>query len=193
MSKYLIVHATRYGQTGKIANFMAHRILASGGSYDLFSVDDNIKDVVPANYQGILVGGAVYQGHFEKKLKAWCKQHHQILNEKPSIFFAVCLGVLQTDLQVQGEERQILQRFLNECLWTPDSSVIFAGALTYSKYNWLVKWMMWIIAKRAGRLTVTSRDYEYTDWAQVEKFVDGFLKVSATSQTENIEIKVQNK
>jgi hypothetical protein len=46
-----------------------------------------------------------------------------------------------------------------------------AGALLYSKYNPLVRFVMKRIAKEAGAATDTSRDYEYTDWVGLDRFV----------------------
>ena len=47
-----------------------------------------------------------------------------------------------------------------------------AGALLYSKYNPLVRFVMKRIAKEAGAAHDTSRDYEYTDWVGLDRFVD---------------------
>ncbi len=49
-----------------------------------------------------------------------------------------------------------------------------AGALLYTKYNFLVRFVMRRIAKKGGPETDTSRDYEYTNWAALDKFVDEF-------------------
>jgi menaquinone-dependent protoporphyrinogen oxidase len=46
-----------------------------------------------------------------------------------------------------------------------------AGALTYSKYNFFIKLIMKTMARRAGGPTDTSRDYEFTDWAALDRFV----------------------
>jgi menaquinone-dependent protoporphyrinogen IX oxidase len=51
---------------------------------------------------------------------------------------------------------------------------VFAGALAYSKYNFLVKWWMKRIAKKSGGETDTSKDYEYTNWNDVSRFAEDF-------------------
>ena len=51
-----------------------------------------------------------------------------------------------------------------------DDVEMIAGALVYSKYSRLLKWLMKRIAASAGNSTDTSRDYEYTDWQQVERY-----------------------
>jgi menaquinone-dependent protoporphyrinogen oxidase len=47
---------------------------------------------------------------------------------------------------------------------------MIAGALKYSRYPLPLRWLMKRIAAKAGGDTDTSRDYEYTDWAQVEAY-----------------------
>jgi len=46
-----------------------------------------------------------------------------------------------------------------------------AGALAYSKYNFLVKLAMKQIARHNGASTDTSRDWEFTDWQAIDGFV----------------------
>ncbi|MNC94612.1 Protoporphyrinogen IX dehydrogenase [menaquinone] [compost metagenome] len=53
-----------------------------------------------------------------------------------------------------------------------------AGALPYSKYNWVKRWMMRRIVAKAGGDTDTSRDYEYTDWNDLRAFAKEFIQQS---------------
>jgi menaquinone-dependent protoporphyrinogen oxidase len=46
-----------------------------------------------------------------------------------------------------------------------------AGALVYSKYSFFTKLIMKTISRRAGGPTDTSRDYEFTDWVALDRFV----------------------
>ena len=52
---------------------------------------------------------------------------------------------------------------------------LVAGALVYSRYNWLTRWMMRRIARKEGGDTDTARDYEYTDWDALRRDVEIFL------------------
>ena len=49
---------------------------------------------------------------------------------------------------------------------------MIAGTLAYSKYSWPMKLIMRRIARQAGQETDMRRDYEYTDWAQVDAYAD---------------------
>jgi menaquinone-dependent protoporphyrinogen IX oxidase len=68
------------------------------------------------------------------------------------------------------EIEDYIERFEEETGWHPEKVGIFAGALLYSQYGFIKRRMM----KRKD--TVTSRDYEYTDWNEVQRFTEEFLK-----------------
>ena len=66
----------------------------------------------------------------------------------------------------------MIDEFVEDTRWRPAHIKPVAGALLYSKYNPLVRFIMKRIAKEAGGATDTSRDYEYTDWVGLDRFVD---------------------
>ena len=49
-----------------------------------------------------------------------------------------------------------------------------AGAVPYTKYNWLKKWVMKRVVAKAGGGTDSTRDYEYTDWDDLRAFAREF-------------------
>lgn len=52
----------------------------------------------------------------------------------------------------------------------------FGGALRYSEYGFLTRLVMKRIAADATGDTDASRDYEYTDWDEVESFAADFVE-----------------
>ena len=50
-----------------------------------------------------------------------------------------------------------------------------AGALKYAEYDFFKRWVMRRISEKEGRPLDTSRDYEFTDWAALNAFVDSFV------------------
>ena len=61
--------------------------------------------------------------------------------------------------------------FTKKTGWRPERVLPVAGALMYSKYNVVVRWIMKRIAHKAGFDGPTSRDYEFTNWPAVDRFV----------------------
>jgi menaquinone-dependent protoporphyrinogen oxidase len=72
---------------------------------------------------------------------------------------------------------RMLGKFFNETQWLPTLSKPVAGALLYTRYNFLLRLIMRRIARKAGAATDTSRDFDYTDWVGLDKFVDDLAEV----------------
>lgn len=49
-----------------------------------------------------------------------------------------------------------------------------AGALLYTRYGWLKRWIMRRIVRKAGGDVDTTRDYEYTDWIALRELARRF-------------------
>jgi len=82
--------------------------------------------------------------------------------------------------RAKTDVRRMTDVFLAETGWHPEHIEAVAGALRYTKYNFVLRFVMKQIAKRAGGSTDTSRDHEYTDWAALDRLVDELTrKVSA--------------
>ena len=67
-------------------------------------------------------------------------------------------------------------------------TIQIAGALKYTEYDFFKRLIMKMISKREGRSTDTSRDYEYTDWNAVTKFVTDFADKVVQSQGKSVVI-----
>jgi menaquinone-dependent protoporphyrinogen oxidase len=72
------------------------------------------------------------------------------------------------------EPQAFIARFLSKVQWKPWRTAAFAGALAYTKYGPLLRFVMKSISKKKGQPTDTSRDHECTDWAAVNKFAELF-------------------
>ena len=57
-----------------------------------------------------------------------------------------------------------------------------AGAIKYTRYNFILRWYMKKASRMNGGSTDTTRDHEYTDWAQVEMFAQQFAEQYAQSR-----------
>lgn len=54
-------------------------------------------------------------------------------------------------------------------------SIHAAGSIRYSEYDFFKKLVIQFIARQRGQKTVMSKDYDFTDYPALEKFVLGFL------------------
>jgi menaquinone-dependent protoporphyrinogen oxidase len=102
------------------------------------------------------------------------KANLAVLQEKPSAFFSVSLSAAGDDDRHEADIERLLTEFSEQTGWHPDRMEAIAGALMYTQYNLIVRFLMKRISKKEGGDTNTSRDYEYTDWDGVTEFARAF-------------------
>jgi menaquinone-dependent protoporphyrinogen oxidase len=170
MPRILIVYGTTDGHTAKIARYLAEQL--RGEAAQASSAPD------PTPYDGVIVAASVHIGDFQKSVRKWVAAHAKALEARPSAFLAVCLGVLQPEPQVRRDLERIVERFLARTGWRPAETKLVAGAVLYTRYGWLKRWVMKRIAAKAGGSTDTSRDHEYTDWAGLAEFARSFARLA---------------
>ena len=76
----------------------------------------------------------------------------------------------------------MIDAFLSDTCWHPCRTRALAGALVYSKYNFVMRYIMRRIARESGGDTDTSKDYVYTDWKRLDEFVDELTSLLMTNQ-----------
>lgn len=172
MTRVLVVYGTTEGHTAKIAAAVADALRARGVEVDVARAGE--ARVHPDDYSGVVVAASVHGGRYQAAVRRWVQAHAGALARKPTAFISVCLGVLQKDPRVQAELTAIADRFFTLTGWRPMTTKIVAGALLYTRYNWFIRWVMKRIVRKAGGDLDTTRDYEYTDWADLKAFAEQF-------------------
>ena len=166
MTPILVLYASTHGHTGKIATRIAEAI---GPAADLRSADE-AKELAPWQYDAVVVGASVHAGHHQRPVLDWLTAHSSALSSMPSAFFSVCL----TAADETDEARETSQRYIDEALvetgWSPRITRSFAGALQYREYDLFTRLLVKLMMKRGGHSTDTSRDHDFTDWDDVERF-----------------------
>ncbi len=172
MAQILVLFGTTDGQTDKIARALADRFCLNG--HHATAVNAAFADPDPRTYDAVVVAASVHAGSYQGEVVRWVSAHAATLNQKPTAFISVCLGVLQMQERVRRDLQTIIDAFLKTTSWRPLTTTMVAGALKYTHYNLVLRWLMKRIARKAGGATDTSRDYEYTDWAALDRFADAF-------------------
>lgn len=160
--KLLLVYASRYGQTEKIA----HRIAEVAGREGVECTVAPLTAAPPLHdFNDVIVAGSIYFGRHARRLLRWVQRNRHALEERHTAFVTVCGDA------ALGPE--LVEKFVRDSAWQPDVSTTFAGAVRYSRYNWLVRAIMRRAALRSGR--PTNGDHEYTDWNAVDAFARSFV------------------
>jgi menaquinone-dependent protoporphyrinogen oxidase len=181
MPNILVVYASKHGHTAKIAARLAETLRADGATAAL---EPAASDPSPHAFDAVVVGASIHAGHHQREVIDWIERHRDALAHTPAAFFSVCLAAADETDESLEETQRYIDEFIAASGWTPQRSITFAGALQYREYDFMTRLLMRLLMWKGHHPTDTSRDYDYTDWAQVEQFAHdcGALAGSATAQ-----------
>ena len=170
----LIVYASTYGQTEKIAGYMAGRLRGRGGAVTT-SPAINAAHLGPiSTFDAVALGGSLYASRLPASLRRFIVEYLAELTLHPrATFFSVSASASR--LEGRRPVERICSRYLSSAGWRPAAVEHFGGAVKFPRYGLLTRWIMRSISRRAGGGTDTRREYEYTNWDTVDAFVDAWL------------------
>lgn len=177
MPRVLVLYGTTDGHTAKIAHAVADTLGTEGCSLVLADAASPCRTLTPERYDAVIVAASLHVGGFQRSVKRWVRAHAQALNDRPTAFLPVCLGVLEVNPMTQMNLERIVQRFLDATRWSPTRRHFVAGATPYTRYGFLKRWMIRRIVAKNGGDTDTTHDVEYTDWNDLREFVRGFARL----------------
>jgi len=175
MQPILVAYATTEGHTRKVAEFIAERLRIRGHRVDLIDVATPAAHEVTAAYQAAFLGGSVHQHAHQGALLHFARSNREWLAALPVALFSVSLAAATDDMDDRLEAQRLANAFIDESGLKPLVTRCVAGALKYTQYDYFKRLVMRMISQQRGASTDTSRDHEYTDWEDVEAFVDEFL------------------
>jgi menaquinone-dependent protoporphyrinogen oxidase len=175
MQPILVAYATTEGQTRKIAEFIAERLRIRGHRVDLIDTATPAAEAVSVAYQAAILGGSVHYDKHQDALAHFIKSNLAWLNAMPTAFFSVSLAPVHADAGGLAHAQHAADRFLEHTGLKPRRVRLVSGALLYTHYDFFKRMMMKMISRQQGRPTDTAADHEYTDWGDLEAFVDEFL------------------
>jgi menaquinone-dependent protoporphyrinogen oxidase len=185
MKPIAVLYATREGHTRRIADEVAH-VLAGHGL--LPATIDLVHEPDPGDlhrFGAVVVASPVHAGQFAPEVIAFARKRHADLDHMPCALLSVTLseaGAERADTTPEQHAKFVAdvngmnEHFFEETGWHPARVKNVAGAIAYSRYNFLVKLVMKRIARESGGSTDTSRDHDYTDWVALDRFVSAFAE-----------------
>lgn len=174
MASFAVVYGTGEGQTGKVAARMADALEKRGHDVTTANVEELSGEFSPAEFDAALVGSSIHVGTHHAGIREFVVANRDELSTLPTAFFQLSLSSAVDDRERRAEAAGYVDELLEEVGWDPDRIGLFGGALRYSKYGFLKRLVMKRIARDATGDVDTSRDYEYTDWEEVDAFAADF-------------------
>ena len=192
MKPILLIYATREGHTRHIAEHLGVLLKAHERTFELVDAAHLPQEFSLEKYCAAIVSASLHAGKHEPEMVKLVKRHLDALQQIPTLFLSVSLSERTVeDPQAPTEKRaeaeagvkRTIDSFLVETGWHPLNVAAVAGSLSYSKYNFVIRFIMKRIAKKAGGPTDTSRDYEFTDWTKLDRMIEKFVESVSTSQS----------
>jgi menaquinone-dependent protoporphyrinogen oxidase len=181
MTRVLVLYGTTDGHTRLVADVISETLALAGLDTDVIqagTIDPRLRE-----YAGTIVAASVHGGRYQKDVEHWVRAHAAELSAQPTAFVSVCLAVLaKSNPKTAADLDAVVARFLATTGWRPTIVKHVAGALLYTRYGIFKRWIMKRIVARSGGATDTSKDYDYTDWADLRAFANEFRRrVSAAA------------
>lgn len=172
LPKIAVVYSSKHGHVREIAERLAANATAHEAACSV--VDARRAGVFgPDRCGGIVIAGSVHFGRHSRALRRFVERNRQWLSTVPSAFISVSAAAASLDGRAEAE--QYMEDFFRVTGWRPDSALSAAGALQYTKYDPLTRLMMRFASRTAGRETDLTRDHVYTDWNELDQFMDEFV------------------
>lgn len=184
MKPILIIYATREGHTRRIVEHLAQVIGARGLTAELRDARELDRRLDPAAYSAAILAASIHLGHHEKEMERFVERDREQLERLPTAFLSVSLTEAGAENTARPPESraeaaravaEMMDAFFAKTGWHPDRHEPVAGALMYSRYNVLIRWVLKRIAQKEGGSTDTKRDHVYTDWEALDRFVEDFI------------------
>ena len=152
----LVAYATKHGSTEQIAETIGRELRLRGLEADVLSVGE-VEDV--GRYHAVVLGSAVYVGHWLSNARAFVKQHADELADRPTWLFSS--GPVGHPLRPADEDAVQIEEVLEAI--EPREHRVFPGKLDKSRLD-CCEWML------VFALRVKEGDYrnegEVSAWAR---------------------------
>jgi menaquinone-dependent protoporphyrinogen oxidase len=174
---FLLVYGTVEGQTQKIVRFLADCLTLKAHRAVTTNVTDTTPPVDPREFDAILIAAPVHFGRYPSAVADYVRKNLRAVSAAPNAFLSVSLSAAGADPDDHAGLTRCVAGFVRETEWQPDDIHHVAGAFRFRSYGFFKRWAMRYIALRKGVSTDTRRNYELTDWNDLVRFADAFVRV----------------
>lgn len=182
---YLVLYATREGQTRKIAEYVGSAIRSLDAEADVIDAARLQDGLDLKSYDGAILAASLHMGRHEPEMVRFARQRRADLNELPTAFLSVSAAQVgaedptanPADRQRNAAEvRKATDRFVHDTGWMPARVLPVAGALKMKSYGLLIRLMMRIILRMEHARVDPGEDSEFTNWVALNRWVQEWIE-----------------
>jgi menaquinone-dependent protoporphyrinogen oxidase len=169
MARYVVVYASKAGQTRTVAERLADDLRAAHHDADV--LDYRSPRAAPAleAADAIVLAGSVHVGRVHGGLARFAARFAVTLSERPSALVVVCLTASKTGPEAEKAMAAYVDAFLATTTWRPDVVEFVAGALRPSRLGVLHRTLISIVSRQES-IVVPPEGIEFTDWEALGRF-----------------------
>ena len=171
--RLLVVYSTVDGQAEAIARRIGQVAAADR------EVQATVRDVRETSAtdltlcDSIIIVAAVHLSRHPRPVTKFVKANRELLSKMHSAFISISGSA--ADPSTRQLALDYADGFLRKTGWKPSQREIFGGAIKFTKYNPLLRFVMKRIGASKGQILDTRIDYDFTDWNAVAQFATAFV------------------
>ena len=180
MKPVLVLYATRESQSAHIAAHIARLLRETGQPTEALDVA-GFETFDLTSHSKVILIAAMHRGKHEPEMVKLATKYRRELDQLPTALLSVSLtGATAVSASASPEERADASRsvsatmdgFFAETGWHPSDVTTVAGALPYSKVNFVVRFVVKQLAKQGAGNTGMSPGHGDTSWPELNRFIE---------------------
>jgi menaquinone-dependent protoporphyrinogen oxidase len=170
--KILALYGSRFGQAEAVLRRVVRRLATAGHSVTMVNARTIPESLRLEDFDAVVVAASIILGRHQSYVRKWVRSNAIALSKLPGAFISVNGASLESRADWRKRAEEYVTQFAVQTGWHPRWTAAFSGALRYSRYDPITRWVMKRIAAKEGGPTDTSRDHELTDWEAVDRFAE---------------------
>ncbi len=182
MTHFVIVYASREGQTQKVAHHVAKQVENLGHLARLINVGDDEPDAMVGEFDAAIIAGDLDNADRASALAEFVREHGAALKAVPSALLTVTLEAGAKDKGSRDDVQSDIDTFEAASKLRPDRALAVGGAFHDRGHGGFMRaWRhVWMYFK--GITPDPSGHTELTDWPALETFVRDFVANTASGK-----------
>jgi menaquinone-dependent protoporphyrinogen oxidase len=172
--RVLIVYGTTEGQTRKIAEHVAGCLRAGDHDVGLYDSARPLQDLEVTNFDAVVVVASIHQQVHQESVTNFVRTHLAQLTPKPTLFVSVSLSAAFDE--GKRDAMGYVDQFIADAGWRPTQTLLVAGALRYSQYDYYEEQIIEHLVLKGREITERQGDCELTDWDGLSRDVEAFMR-----------------
>jgi menaquinone-dependent protoporphyrinogen oxidase len=176
-TRTIILYSSVHGQTKKICEFIKTSLMKNSKDVEMMNINNLIFTIDEIfHFDKIIIASSIRYGKHNEQIEKFIQNNFELLNAKKTGFISVNLVARKVEKSAPDTNPYVI-KFLNSITWKPTLSAVFAGTLNYEMYNFSDRILIKLIMLITKGPTNSKTKIEYTNWTEVEKFIEKFNKI----------------